>query len=134
MIAVIKRIRWYLWILIVLVLAYVGVSIYFMEHFFPGTTFNGANADLYTVKQVNELLLSQGNAYTLTLEERGGDTVTLTPKKLGMSFSDNEEVRVLKRKQNGFLWPRLFWEKDFIRLVQSFPSMKIPLRKPCWNV
>lgn len=112
MIAVIKRIRWYLWILIVLVLAYVGVSIYFMEHFFPGTTFNGANADLYTVKQVNELLLSQGNAYTLTLKERGGDTVTLTPKKLGMSFSDNEEVRVLKRKQNGFLWPRLFWEKD----------------------
>lgn len=116
MIAVIKRIRWYLWILIVLVLAYVGVSIYFMEHFFPGTTFNGANADLYTVKQVNELLLSQGKAYTLTLEERGGDTVTLTPKKLGMSFSDNEEVRVLKRKQNGFLWPRLFWEKDFYQI------------------
>ena len=37
MIAVIKRIRWYLWVLIVLVVAYVGVSIYFMEHFFTGT-------------------------------------------------------------------------------------------------
>ena len=51
MIAVIKRIRWYLWVLIVLVVAYVGVSIYFMEHFFTGTEVNGVNADLYTVKQ-----------------------------------------------------------------------------------
>lgn len=71
MIAVIKRIRWYLWVLIVLVVAYVGVSIYFMEHFFTGTEVNGVNADLYTVKQVNELLLSQANAYTLTITGPG---------------------------------------------------------------
>ena len=88
MITVIKRIRWYLWVLIVLVIAYVGVSVYFMEHFFTGTEVNGVNADLYTVKQVNELLLSQANAYTLTITERGGDTVTLTPAELGMSFSE----------------------------------------------
>lgn len=43
----------------ILAVGYVGVSVYFMEHFFPGTTINGANADLYTVKQANELLLSQ---------------------------------------------------------------------------
>ena len=60
MISAIKRIRWYLWILIILAVGYVGVSVYFMEHFFPGTTINGANADLYTVKQANELLLPHG--------------------------------------------------------------------------
>ncbi len=112
MIAVIKRIRWYLWVLIVLVIAYVGVSVYFMEHFFTGTEVNGANVDLYTVKQVNELLLSQANAYTLTVTERGGDTVTLTPSDLGMSFSEGDTVRTLKREQNGFLWPRMFWQSD----------------------
>ncbi len=116
MIAVIKRIRWYLWVLSVLVVAYVGVSIYFMEHFFTGTEVNGVNADLYTVKQVNELLLSQANAYTLTITERGGDTVTLTPEKLGMSFSEGDTVRTLKRKQNGFLWPRMFWQKDLYQI------------------
>lgn len=116
MIAVIKRIRWYLWVLIVLVIAYVGVSVYFMEHFFTGTEVNGVNADLYTVKQVNELLLSQANAYTLTITERGGDTVTLTPAELGMSFSEGDTVRTLKRKQNGFLWPRMFWQKDMYQV------------------
>lgn len=116
MIAVIKRIRWYLWVLIVLVIAYVGVSVYFMEHFFMGTEVNGVNADLYTVKQVNELLLSQANAYTLTITERGGDTVTLTPAELGMSFSEGDTVRTLKREQNGFLWPRMFWQKDMYQV------------------
>lgn len=116
MIAVIKRIRWYLWVLIVLVIAYVGVSVYFMEHFFTGTEVNGVNADLYTVKQVNELLLSQANAYTLTITERGGDTVTLTPAELGMSFSEGDIVRTLKREQNGFLWPRMFWQKDMYQV------------------
>ncbi len=116
MIAVIKRIRWYLWVLIVLVVAYVGVSIYFMEHFFTGTEVNGVNADLYTVKQVNELLLSQANAYTLTVTERGGDTVTLTPVELGMNFSEGDTVRTLKRKQNGFLWPRMFWQSDLYQI------------------
>lgn len=112
MITVVKRIRWYLWLLIILAIAYIGVSIYFMEHFFPGTEIDGSNVDLYTVKQVNELLLKKAKAYTLTLTERGGTEVTLTPEELGMSFSESDEVRVLKRKQNGFLWPRMFWQKD----------------------
>ena len=116
MISAIKRIRWYLWILIILAVGYVGVSVYFMEHFFPGTTINGANADLYTVKQANELLLSQARAYTLTVTGRGGETVTLTPEDLGMSFSESDEIRVLKRKQNGFLWPRMFWQTDLYQI------------------
>lgn len=116
MISAIKRIRWYLWILIILAVGYVGVSVYFMEHFFPGTTINGDNAGLYTVKQANELLLSQARAYTLTVKERGGGTVVLTPEELGMSFSENDEVRVLKRRENGFLWPRMFWQTDLYQI------------------
>ena len=33
-----RRMRWYLWVLAGIFLAYLVVSIYFMEHFFPGTT------------------------------------------------------------------------------------------------
>ena len=102
MIAVIKRIRWYLWILIVLVLAYVGVSIYFMEHFFPGTTFNGANADLYTVKQVNELYrtataaLKEGNNDDAlkALEEMKAIQAEM-PKKVNRI---NDKIKSLERK------------------------------------
>lgn len=33
-----------------------------------------------------------------------------------MSFSESDEVRVLKRKQNGFLWPRMFWQTDLYQI------------------
>ena len=107
-----KRMRWYLWVLAGILLAYLAVSIYFMEHFFPGTTVNGEDAELLTVKQVNALILEQAGAYELTLEEREDKTESLNAKQLGMSFSETEAVRKQKRRQNGFLWPRMFWQQD----------------------
>ena len=62
-----KRIRWYLWVLAGIFLLYLMVSIYFMEHFFLGTTVNGRNVELRTVKQVNSLILEQADGYELTL-------------------------------------------------------------------
>ena len=52
-----KRIRWYLWILAGIFLAYLAASVYFMEHFFLGTAVNGENVEFQTVKQVNSLIL-----------------------------------------------------------------------------
>ena len=111
-----KRIRWYLWVLAGIFLAYLAVSVYFMEHFFLGTTVNGENVEFQTVSEVNSLILSQAQAYELTLSERGGTEETLTAEQLGMSFSETENVREYKRIQNGFLWPRMFWQQDSYRI------------------
>ena len=111
-----KRIRWYLWVLAGIFLAYLAVSVYFMEHFFLGTTVNGENVEFQTVSEVNSLILSQAQAYELTLSERGGMEETLTAEQLGMSFSETENVREYKRIQNGFLWPRMFWQQDSYRI------------------
>ena len=67
-----RRMRWYLWVLAGIFLAYLVVSIYFMEHFFPGTTVNGEGADLLTVREANSLILAQAEGYELKLLERGG--------------------------------------------------------------
>lgn len=112
-----KRMRWYLWVLAGFFLAYLAVSVYFMEHFFPGTTVNGENADLLTVRQANSLILSQAESYELTLLERGGTEETLTAQQLGMSFSETDNVRRYKRIQNGFLWPRMFWTQDSYQIT-----------------
>lgn len=107
-----KRMRWYLWVLAGIFLAYLAVSVYFMEHFFPGTTVNGENVEFQTVRQVNSMILAQAEGYELTLLERGGTQEILTAQQLGMSFSETENVRNYKRVQNGFLWPRMFWQQD----------------------
>ena len=112
-----KRIRWYLWLLAGIFLLYLMVSIYFMEHFFLGTTVNGRNVELRTVKQVNSLILEQADGYELTLLERGGSEESMTAQQLGMSFSETENVRNYKRIQNGFLWPRMFWQQDSYQIT-----------------
>ena len=112
-----KRIRWYLWILAGIFLAYLAASVYFMEHFFLGTAVNGENVEFQTVKQVNSLILEQAEGYGLTLLERGGTEESVTAQQLGMSFFETENVRNYKRVQNGFLWPRMFWQQDTYQIA-----------------
>ena len=112
-----KRIRWYLWILAGIFLAYLAASVYFMEHFFLGTAVNGENVEFQTVQQVNSLILEQAEGYGLTLLERGGTEESVTAQQLGMSFSETENVRNYKRVQNGFLWPRMFWQQDTYQIA-----------------
>ena len=112
-----KRIRWYLWILAGIFLAYLAASVYFMEHFFLGTAVNGENVEFQTVKQVNSLILEQAEGYGLTLLKRGGTEESVTAQQLGMSFSETENVRNYKRVQNGFLWPRMFWQQDTYQIA-----------------
>lgn len=112
-----KRIRWYLWILAGIFLAYLAASVYFMEHFFLGTAVNGENVEFQTVKQVNSLILEQAEGYGLTLLERGGTEESVMAQQLGMSFSETENVRNYKRVQNGFLWPRMFWQQDTYQIA-----------------
>ena len=112
-----KRIRWYIWILAGIFLAYLAASVYFMEHFFLGTAVNGENVEFQTVKQVNSLILEQAEGYGLTLLERGGTEESVTAQQLGMSFSETENVRNYKRVQNGFLWPRMFWQQDTYQIA-----------------
>ena len=88
-----RRMRWYLWVLAGIFLAYLVVSIYFMEHFFPGTTVNGEGADLLTVREANSLILAQAEGYELKLLERGGSEEIMTAEQLGMSFSETDSVR-----------------------------------------
>ena len=85
--------------------------------FFPGTTVNGESADLLTVREANGLILDQAKGYELTLLERGGSEEILTAEQLGMSFSETDNVRKYMRIQNGFLWPRMFWQQDSYQIV-----------------
>ena len=102
-----KRIRWFVWSLFAVLAIYTGISVYFMEHFFPGTSINNTNAEYLTVKQVNALLMSQAQAYKLTLLGREGETEELAPADLGVTYYETDAAGQLKRLQNGFLWPRM---------------------------
>ena len=112
-----KRIRWLVWGLFAFLVIYTGISVYFMDRFFPGTSINNTNAEYLTVDQVNELLMSQAQTYKLTLLGREGETEELDSADLGVTYYETDAAGQIKRIQNGFLWLRMFWQRDSYHLT-----------------
>lgn len=107
-----KRIRWYIWVVFLVLMVYIGISIYFMEHFFLGTTVNGKKAELLTTEEVNGQILTEAGRFRLTVQGRNGVKEELSPEELGVRYGAPDETARFKRQQNGFLWPRMLFKKD----------------------
>lgn len=107
-----KRIRWFVWSLFAVLVIYTGVSIYYMDHFFPGTSVNNMNVNYLTTDQVNQLILQQAKEYKLVLKGRQAQVEEVEPENLGVTYYETDAVWQAKRAQNGFLWPRMFWQTD----------------------
>lgn len=112
-----KRIRWYVWLLFAVLVIYTGVSVYFMDRFFPGTSINNMNVDYLTTDQVNQLILQQAGEYRLVLKGRQDQIEELDPESLGVAYYETDAVWQVKRAQNGFLWPRMFWQTESYQVV-----------------
>ena len=108
----IRKNRWVFGIAMTAALVYLGLSVFFMDRFFPGTQVNGEDCGLKNVSQVEERLLSRAGTWPLTLVERDGEEEQLTLEELGGHYEARHEVLRVKRSQNGFLWPRMLWRKD----------------------
>lgn len=108
----IRKNRWVFGIAMTAALVYLGLSVFFMDRFFPGTQVNGEDCSLKNVSQVEERLLSLAGTSPLTLIERDGEEEQLSLEELGGHYEARHEVLRVKRSQNGFLWPRMLWSKD----------------------
>ncbi len=94
------------------VILYLALSVYFMEHFFPGTRINGADYGLFSVAEAENALLAQVGNTSLSLLGKEGVQEVVTLEALGGHYEAHNEVLALKRKQNGFLWLRMLWSRD----------------------
>ncbi len=122
-----KRLRGLFWILFILLMLYIGVSVYFMEHFFLGTTVNGKNAEFLGTEEVMTQVLADAQSYELLLINQQGEEMTLSLEEMGVSLYENDAVKQVKRIQNGFLWPRMFRQQDSYQVVPgiSFEEEKL---------
>lgn len=101
-----KRRHWLIYgIFMAVLLGYLGLSIFFMERFFPGSRINGVDCGWKTPEETEELLLAQADTTELTLLERGGAKEVVSMADLGGKYQIRHQVELAKRKQNGFLWP-----------------------------
>ncbi|MGN0352792.1 MAG: peptidoglycan binding domain-containing protein [Roseburia sp.] len=106
--------KWFLIVMaavIILVLAYVGMAIYFQSHFNFGTTINGVAAGGKNVEKVESLIKKGVKGYTLTLEERNEKTEVVSGEEIALEADFDGEIEALLEKQNGFAWPAAIFQK-----------------------
>ena len=110
-----------------LLVIYLGVSLYFTKHFYFGTHINEIKVSGKTIQEVDEEISSQTENYVLTLEERDGKSEGISAEDIDLKYITNGKVEELKKQQNGFAWIFApFKQKDNeIELTVDYNSEKL---------
>lgn len=95
--------------LALLLVIYVCFAIFFQSHFCFRTTVNGVKVSGNSVKSVESKIAAELDGYELTLEERTGETETISGSGIDMNTEFDGAIEKVLDKQNGFAWPMLLF-------------------------
>ena len=90
-----------------LIIYFAGV-IYCANFFVGNSKINSQDVSYKSVKNADELIQSDADAYTLKVAFRDG-SVTLKPEDIGANAVLKENIKDVKKKQNPFLWFMYFF-------------------------
>ena len=91
---------------------YLGTALYFHFHFLPNTEINGVDFSGRTAAELDGYLKQQIESYTLTITGRENVTDTIRAEDISLSYKGDGEAEELLNRQNIFLWPAAFLEKE----------------------
>jgi len=96
-----------------LLMIYLGISAYFMNRFYFGSSINSISVFGKTVNEAQEELADIVTNYTLTLHERGGVKEEISGKDINLAHNLENKIQSLKDEQSPFLWIKgLFIKED----------------------
>lgn len=100
--------------LCVLLVIYLGMTVYFVNHFYFGTEINSINVSGKSVEKVKKQMRSELQTYTLNLKERGERNEQIKGDEIGLKYNPEDGFENLKDTQNPFAWLSAFFNvKDF---------------------
>lgn len=94
----------------VLILIYVGISVYFMGHFFVNTTIGDYDFSNKTVADAEAFWEEHVSDYVLVLRENGGDKEEIKASDIDLEYQKSDAISDLLKQQNAFLWPASFFK------------------------
>lgn len=111
-----------LWIILgsvigVLAAAYIGVSVFFMSHFYINTEINGHDFSGKTVADVETYLKEQVKGYKLTVLEKDNKSDSIDGNEISLKYKENDDIKNALKKQNGFLWPSALFSKNSAKVT-----------------
>ena len=95
---------------------YLGMSAYFINHFYFGTTINCVNVAGKNINEANEELASQIKEYSLKLEGRDNMSDEIKGSDINLSYDPQGKLEELKKEQNPLGWIVSIFKKENIEL------------------
>ncbi|MEJ8733218.1 L,D-transpeptidase family protein [Mediterraneibacter sp. ICN-202921] len=96
----------------VLAVVYIGVSVFFMQHFFINTEINGHDFSGKSVSAVEDYMKEQVKDYQLEILEKDDQSDLIDGDAISLTYKKSNEIKEAVKKQNGFLWPKAFFDKN----------------------
>jgi vancomycin resistance protein YoaR len=87
-----------------LLVIYLGLTLYFMNHFYFGSTISCISISGETVEETDEQMPDKVAEYTLELKERGNNEEQIRGININLKYNPDGKVQELKDKQNPFNW------------------------------
>lgn len=85
-------------------IVYLSMAAYFMNHFYFGSEINCISVSGETVEEAKAQMTSGLKNYTLNLKERGGKTEQIRGSDIGVKYKSGGEYKSFKDRQNPFNW------------------------------
>lgn len=87
---------------------YIGISIYFMGHFFYGAQLNQKDVSGMSIENVEQILAEEVAGYQLSVKGKENMDDVITGEEIGIKYSPDGEIKKVLKKQKSFLWPLQF--------------------------
>lgn len=103
--------------LMTLLVIYLGMVLYFTDHFYFGSEVNSISVSGKSIEETKEQMISELMAYTLNLKERGGNSEQITAGEIGLRYASDEQFKDFKDRQNPFIWVSAFFNTEDTKMT-----------------
>lgn len=117
----------------VLIVYFVG-SIYYTNHFYSNTQFNGINISNMKSEKAEQVITSKVNSYVLSLKGRNGVSDALSGESIDLKIIHEENVDDILSRQNGFTWPVAILNKHVLKVKAALKYDSSLLKKQIDNM
>jgi len=91
--------------------AYAGMSYYYSDKFFEGTSINGINCSGKTAYEAEQEIAKTVADYSIEVDARNQDPETISGDQIGYSYVSDGSILKLLKEQKPYEWIRGYFEK-----------------------
>lgn len=101
-------------------LIYLLISLYFINHFFAFTVINGVNVSLKTDDDVDQIMRNYVENYELQLIERDGETEDITGQEVDLQYKGEDRISEVLHRQSSIKWISSLFKSQQLDLNDLF--------------